>query len=416
MEFHDFQIRGWTVDRQSAAVLVHSSPAGAMERPEIVSVDWGILGAFRKVFQQLTEITPSQLTEGGRGLADVILPAPVVGLLTRSLERINPEDGLRVRLCLDSTLLDLPWEYLVLPNVAEPKLVDGFLSLNARVSLVREPSQPGRHRPTLREKQRLLFFGTRLCLVSGEDAWKIVEEKDRLIKALEPASPLLDTRAVLSDEIDCQTALMREDEVDIFHYSGHTDVEDGKGYLLSHEVQSDVRSANRLEAGALGSLLRRARTTVAVFSACNSGSWAFVEPLLRADVPVVVGAQGVVAVPVAIVFCQRFYSALAIGLSLDEAITWARLHLLEPGVVPKSLTWQWGSFMVYMQTPEAVLFPRPSKPQVAEQQDVARRERQLTIINVTQNIGSIQGGEVTGMSAGSVGIQRDSEKTDGSNG
>jgi hypothetical protein len=417
MEFHDFQIRAWTIDRKSAAVLVHSSPAGAMQRPETVVLDWERLGAFRKIFQSLREVTPIQLTAGGRELASVVFPAPVVGLLIRSLERVDPEDGLRVRLCLDGALSDLPWEYLILPDVAGPRTPGGFLALDARVSLVREPPQPGRQRPSLRKKQRLLFFGARLQSAAGEDLWKTAEEKDSLFRALEPASVLLETRAVLSNESDCQTALMREKAaVDIFHYSGHTDVEGGTGYLLARDVDSEGQSADRLYAGALGSLLRRAGTTVAVFSACNSGSWAFVEPLLRAEVPVVVGAQGLVEVRVATAFCQRLYSALAIGLSLDEAVTWARLHLLEPGVVLESLKWQWGTFMVYMQTPEAVLFPRPRKPQVAEQQNAARQARQVTIINVTQHIGSIQGGEVAGVSAGGIGTQTGTGKARGDGG
>jgi hypothetical protein len=180
MEFHDFQIRAWTVDQKRAAVLVHSSPAGAMQRPETVVLDWERLGAFRKIFQSTSvsapvEATAIQLTTGGRELASVVFPDPVVGLLIRSLERVDPEDGLRVRLCLEGALLDLPWEYLIPPDVAGLKSPGGFLSLDARVSLVREPPQPGHQRPTLRKKQRLLFFGTRLCSAAGEDLWKTAE-------------------------------------------------------------------------------------------------------------------------------------------------------------------------------------------------------------------------------------------------
>jgi len=46
------------------------------------------------------------------------LPGRVVGLLIQSLERIDPEDGLRIRLCLNDVLTELPWEHLVLLNVA----------------------------------------------------------------------------------------------------------------------------------------------------------------------------------------------------------------------------------------------------------------------------------------------------------
>jgi hypothetical protein len=418
MEFHDFQIRAWTIDRKSAAVIVHSSPAGAMPHPETVPLNWERLGAFRKIFQSPSggpapaKAKTIQLTEGGRELASVIFLDPVVGLLIRSLERVDPEDGLRVRLCLDGALSDLPWEYLIPPDVAGLKSPGGFLALDARVSLVREPPQPGCQRPRLQKKQRLLFFGTRQCTKEGKDMWETAEERDKLFKALEPAGTLLEKQSVLSNETDCQTALMRSKApIDIFHYSGHTDAENGNGYLVASDVDMNGLSFDRLYADALGPLLRRAGTTIAVFSACNSGNWAFVEPLLRAGVPVVVAAQGIVYVAVANAFCQRLYSALAIGLSLDEAGTWARLHLLEPGVLQDFLKWQWGAFMVYMQTPEAVLFPKPKQATMLERQKAVRTERQQTIINVgkliyqdiDQRIGKVEGGRVIGSSIGKIG-------------
>lgn len=412
MEFHDFQIRAWTVDPEHAQVLVHSSPAGAMQHPEDVDLNRENLASFKRIFKEPPRDPSNMLAAGGRELAAIVFPDPIQELLIQSLERIDPEDGLRVRLCLDSTLSDLPWEYVILPDMASSKSRGGFLAMDARISLVREPPHPGRKRPSLRKRQSMLFFGTRNCSDQGKDIWDAAGERDRLFGALEPASAFLKTEGILSSETDCQTALMQsKGSIDIFHYSGHTSVENGAGYLLASDVRPGV---DWLYASDLGPLLRRAKTTLAVFSACNSGSWVFVEPILKAGVPVVIGAQGQVYVDVAIAFCQNLYSALAIGLSLDEAVTWARLHLLEPGVLPECLRWQWGSFMVYMQTPEAVLFPKPRKPQVAEQQNTARRARQVTIINVTQNIGSVQGGVVYGVSAGSISAEERLGKTVGS--
>lgn len=407
MEFHDFQIRAWTIDDERAQVLVHSSPAGAMPHPQAVALNRERLTALQSVFRTSPRDPYPMLDAGGRELAAILFPDPVQELLIQSLERIDREDGLRIRLCLDSTLSDLPWEYLILPDMASSKSQGGFLAMDARISLVREPPQPGQKRPSLRKRQSMLFFGTRNCNDQGKDVWDAAGERDRLFGALEPASAFLKTEGILSSETDCQTALMQsKGSIDIFHYSGHTDVEKGAGYLLASDVQPGV---DRLYASDLGPLLRRAKTTLAVFSACNSGSWEFVEPILKAGVPVVIGAQGQVYVDVAIGFCQKLYSALAIGLSLDEAVTWARLHLLEPEVLPDSLRWQWGIFMVYMQTPEAVLFPKPRKPQVAEQQNAARRARQVTIVNVIQNIGSVEGGVVYGISAGSLGAEVQAE-------
>jgi len=407
MPFHDFEIRAWVVGRTQAAVVVHSSPAGAMQRPETVSLDRNRLSPFLDIFAGSskieTEVIVGLVAAGGRELGSILFPEQVIGMLIRSLERIDPECGLRVRLCLDSELSDLPWEYLILPQAAGLKAPGGFLALDARVSLVREPPQPGKERPRLQKKQRLLFFGTRYCYSDGIDRFECAKERDTLLNALDPAASFLDAKAVLSNETDCQTALMRsKTSIDIFHYSGHVDVENGNGYLIAGDLDAISHKSQRLYASTLGPLLRRAGTTIAVFSACNSGKWEFVGPLLQSGLSVVVAAQGMVYVDVALAFCQRLYSALAVGLSLDEAVTWARLHLLEPGVLDEALQWQWGIFKIHMQTPQAVLFPRPRVPKVAEQQNAARQARQLTVINVTQHIETIQGGEVTALSAGAI--------------
>lgn len=59
--------------------------------------------------------------------------------------------------------------------------------------------------------------------------------------------------------------------------------------------------------------------------------------------------------------------------------------------------------MVYMPTTDAVLFPRPAQREARERQEAARRERMQTIVNVYQNIGTVQGGQVVGVSAGQIG-------------
>jgi hypothetical protein len=413
MEFHDFQIRAWNVDHTSASVLVHCSPAGAMQRPEVVALDWDQLTDFKKMFQSDAKVSPDRLISGGKELAALILPDHVLGLLIKSLERINREDGLRVRLCLDNILSDLPWEYLILRDVALPKSPGGFLALDSRISLIRQPPQPRRQRLASTRKQRLLYFGTRCCSEEGIDLWKTVKEKNVLFHSLEPLNSLLEKESIFSNEKNCRAALMESTgSLDFFHYTGHTDDSNGKGYLLASDTNRNLHSTERLYADILGPLLRRMGTTVAVFSACNSGNWTFVEPLLNAEVPVVVGVQGLIYVKVANAFCRQLYSALAIGLTLDEAVTWARLHLLEPGVLPDDLKWQWGSFMIYMQSPDGVLFPRPLAPEVVQQQEAARIARKQTVINVTMHIGSIHDSTVTGVSAQNISSQICSENSD----
>jgi hypothetical protein len=379
MEFYDFQLRAWVSDqcKTKAAVLVHSSPAGAMERPETVSLNWEKLSQFNKHLTESEVNAYTALQEGGKALADAIFPDDVTSLLLRSLKNVSRDDGLRVRLCLDSTLSDLPWEYLFLSQVG------GFLAIDKRFSLVREAPLPGLQKPLPREKRSLLFYGVRNCTPDGLDQWQTLEDRDELLKALQPAGTLLAPRTVLSNETDCKTALLNsKGSVDIFHYSGHTDVEDNMGYLIANEIQPNTLPT-RLNADALGQLLQGTNTTLAVFSACNSGNWLFVEPLLRSGIPVIVSARGLVYVQVAARFYEKLYKALAIGLSLDEAVSWARAHLLEPGVLPESLKWQWGTFIVYMQTEEAVLFPSTKQPDLVSRQDDARKERTEAIAKIT---------------------------------
>jgi hypothetical protein len=378
MEFYDFQLRGWATDQRQVAAFVHSSPAGAMRHPQMTSPNWESLGQFEDLLHSAVMQTDfARLREGGQELAQALFPGDVEKLLMESLDEVGSGYGLRVRLCLDAALSKLPWEYLYLPCIG------GFVTQDSRFSLVREPPQPGRKTPIPGEKRQMLFYGVRNCAPDGSDQWQIAAERDKLVQAIKPAHALFKMRSFISNECDCKTALQRTGTpIDIFHYSGHTNVENGMGYLIAEEMHQDRRSPARLNADALGSMLRLAGTTIAVFSACNSGNWEFVQPLLREGVPVVIGARGLVEVRVATNFCERLYDALAIGLSLDEAASWARLHLLEPDVLPEFLRWQWGTFIVYMQTPEAVLFPRPREPEVVVEQSAARVARQRTIDHV----------------------------------
>jgi hypothetical protein len=102
--------------------------------------------------------------------------------------------------------------------------------------------------------------------------------------------------------------------------------------------------------------LSRAGTKLAVFNACNSGFWPFVRPFMRAGVPAVVGVQGPVSNIAALNFAEKLYQSLAVGLSLDEALTFARLRVVEPERSYHDC--DWARFMAYMPTESAVLFPR----------------------------------------------------------
>jgi hypothetical protein len=76
-------------------------------------------------------------------------------------------------------------------------------------------------------------------------------------------------------------------------------------------------------------------------------------------------------------FCAKLYESLAVGLTFDEAIGRARMHLMEWGRGHD--LFDWGHFMVHMPSPEATLFPRAATPGVASHQNSIRRDHAETI-------------------------------------
>jgi hypothetical protein len=117
-------------------------------------------------------------------------------------------------------------------------------------------------------------------------------------------------------------------------------------------------------------------------SACNSGYWGAVKPLLNAGIPAVLGVNGAVASQSTIEFCAKLYESLAVGLTFDEAVGRARMHVMEWG---RGLDlFDWGLFMVHMPSPEATLFPRAATPGVARHQKSIRQDHTETIRSTLQ--------------------------------
>lgn len=391
MNFIDFQIRAWQANSRHVQVIVHSSPVGDMQKPVTVPCDLDKLQAACRGFRRSRDAA----LEVGRQLAKVVLPDSIAPMLSHSLERIAPENGIRLRLCLDEALNDFPWEFLHHPGSSQHDSLAEFLVLDPRISMVRgAPSNVQTLEPSARV-ERLVFAG---MMEDGDaDRQQVRVEYQRLTEALQPVQQLLSTEFVTAAEDHIAVALIRP--AAIFHFSGYTITEDGQGFLIRDKPSA--LEYDRLSSDRVGDLLRRAQTKLAFFNAANSSQWTFIEPMVRAGIPALIGMYGVTSVPAAIAFAHKLYASLAVGLSLDEAVTWARLHLLETSA--RRDVNAWGQFVVYMPTARGVLLPRPPDQTIRTQQEAARYERRQTIINVYQNIGTVQGGEVVGVSAGQIG-------------
>ena len=98
---------------------------------------------------------------------------------------------------------------------------------------------------------------------------------------------------------------------------------------------------------------------------------------MRAGIPAVVGVQGLVSNIASLNFAEKFYQSLAVGLSLDEALTYARLYVMQPERSYHPC--DWGRFMAYMPADSAVLFPRPEAASMRKRQDAVRAGREQAL-------------------------------------
>jgi CHAT domain len=370
MKYSELHLRAWTGEGDAVHVLVHSSPAGSLRQPIISKAPKARFGAFRLAASSHWQGEPGTheiLHELGRELASILLPEEVSNLLAGSLDRLGPDEGLRVRLCLDEELVDLPWEYLLWSPAADPAEAR-FLIHDPRISLVREAPINSPTTPPSEKRWRAVVVGA--FGPGDDDPWAIRSEFHHLQEALAPVADFLSVELV--DGRGEKVAEVLREPAEVFHYIGHTDQENRRAFLVReflrpHTVDGNLARDNFLPlyADRLSDLLRGSRTRLAVFSACNSGNWCFIEPMLRAGLPAVIGVQGIVSVRAAIAFSARLYSGLAVGLSLDEAVAGARFHILDQGIGLGLESCEWGSFMVYLPTTAPVLFPRPVEEPVA---------------------------------------------------
>ena len=403
VRFVDFAVRAWR-EGPYVQVIAHSTPAGAMRQPVAVK-----LGPFAADdFRIAIDAPLADAAAIGRSLARLVFPPAIWRLLGESLAGIDSrrELGLRIRLCLDDDLIDLPWEFLYRPDVVAPAAQSGFLLTDGRISLTREPPSIVGAQVSNDRVQQGLFLGT--MWDDGSDGWSVRTEYASLEQAMQPIGELLKFEFIESDDFRAVEQALAAG-CDVFHYAGHTDVIDGQGTLV-HRVRGATLQAcdetvgrssvpsvvipGPMEAVAkpaawsssevLAARLSRGRTRLAVFNACNSGLWPFVQPLMRAGIPAVIGVQGLVSNVASLNFAEKFYQSLAVGLSLDEALTYARLYVMQPGRSYHPC--DWGRFMAYLPTDSAVLFPRPERAAMRERQSEVRAGRKQTVGAMTKQL------------------------------
>jgi hypothetical protein len=399
--YHDFVIFAYNVEVnthgevQRFTVRVFSSPIGEGEEEEVVETpDYSQLKLRARELErrEMDEDVERQMEMGER-LGQLLLPENYARrLFLRSLDWLQPDEGLRLRLRLPKELSDLPWEYMLVQKVGGERKPSDFVTLDSRISIVRHEALaiPARwFEPT--DSRRVLVVMASPQPFEDYPRLEHLPDEQRFIKeALDDVSGVIadfepDFGEGLGEGLipsaqsrDISSAL--REGADIFHFSGHGEfvkrvgpsgdgIIGAGGIILADENNQAVAvSADRLL-----EIIRHHGVRLVVMGACETArrdtvyDWSSVAlSLLKGEIPAVIAMQFTVKDPLTARFMGDFYQALSAGLTIDEAVYLGRWAIREMTQLEKPDIRDWGAPVLYMRTPGGSIFP-PVTEEVARQ-------------------------------------------------
>lgn len=369
LELYDYQKEGGT---ERVKVRVFESPVGGQPPGEAETVEFpaGLRAGAKRL--ETRDLDTAGLTQLGEDLAAVLLPPAARTFYSRSLDHLDADVGLRIRLRLGTwALATLPWEYAyVKPQglSAGERVTLGFLALNRRLSLVR-------YEILAAPKESLAPIGAgdlRLVALTAEPTGTadldLEAETASIGQAIGNLGGLSFEPQLHATWADLQAAL--DHSVHIVHFAGHGSFEvemgedygtfEGKGALLfeTADGEADTRPAEEVALN-----LNQTGVRLVVLAACEGGkvdgvrAWSGIAPALaRSGVPAVVAMQFRVRDDKALAFSRRFYEHLAGGGGIDSAVNAARLAMFDS---KDSYGRDWGAAVLYLNAGEGEPFPQP---------------------------------------------------------
>ncbi len=275
-------------------------------------------------------------------------------------EAFHRGKGVRLKLRIQSPrLAALPWEFLYDAGQAE------YVCLSSNTPIVRYLELPQPPQP-LSVGLPLRILG---MIASPKDLAEldVEREKQRVEKALQhlQAKGTVELTWLLGQTWQELQRSMRFGPWHIFHFIGHGgfDPNTDEGLIA---LEDDEGRAQYLSATHLGRLLADHRPLrLVVLNSCEGArgsekdifsSTAAI--LVRRGIPAVLAMQYEITDRAAIALSRAFYEALADGLPVDMAVSEARKSV-SLGVAN---TVEWGTPVLYMRSPDGVLFDLIQKP------------------------------------------------------
>jgi RNA polymerase subunit RPABC4/transcription elongation factor Spt4 len=322
----------------------------------------------------------------GEALADLLLPDQARELFIRSLDRLEPGQGLRLRLRLAPALASIPWEYMYVQRGAGEKDSTGFLALDPRISIVRHEALPVSGDFYEAPRPRRLLVALASPEGDGYQPLDLAQERANMEEALrgvpgiqldfvEPATVQRVSDALLAGADVCGADVCG---ADVFHFAGHgvfqsTGLGTSIGSIVGEGAVVLVDEAGGpalVPADQIAVNLRGHGVQLVVLGACQTGRrdeenvWSgVVAALMEAGIPAAVAMQFKIWDDAAIAFGKSFYQALVAGLPLDQAVSAGRLavfNLCHPlrDDPERGLFWrEWGVPVLYLRSGQDFVLP-----------------------------------------------------------
>jgi CHAT domain len=363
-------------------------------------------------------ITLRKLVEFGQGLANLLIPEGTIRERFRyAYDQAGNEGGVRLRLIVaDHTLKQWPWEYIYFDPLGEPdskNSIRGFIALDPRISIVRHEPLPHPHPMAAKISGDLTDVRMLIAAASpkGQPQLKVDKEVGYITNAVQGFNLegiRIITDPVLLDATPQQLTNALLNKAYVFHFAGHgitilkrddlnRGIEKEEDYLLLEEDSVTKREA-RFSAFELSKLLQQGNTRLALLGACYSGKrndrypWDGVAgALAAAEIPAIIAMQYEVIDTQAIAFNRAFYTALGLGLSLEEATWSGRVAMLQAiGDDPDAqFNIEWGVPVLYTRLSNGAVFPE----RMANATASAEAFRKV----FSQTVTDVQKGKMTGV-------------------
>lgn len=344
--YREFHLRFMQNGPDSYRVAVLSSPMGSTSAPTPLRLT---VSRLRELHRQIPEALlqarsrdaaiDDELARLGEELYEAIFPpGQVRDILTALVAALfsSEEPQQRLRLCLhfdpnDSELAwlaEFPWDALRIPQVFSAR----HAALDRRLSIVRwlDVTQP----------PRSLMFVTSLRILliragaRGYGGLEYPAEQDSIIDALSNIS------GVQYESLDMPTRQelrrkLRVFDPHVLHFMGHGKVDEDTGsgwvYLRDEKGNPDPLRAQDIAELFSGFLALR----LVVLNTCQSargalsanGHGSIAGALVSQGVAAVIAMQFAISDQAAMAFTEEFYTRLAEGASIDDAVTEGRLAM-----------------------------------------------------------------------------------------